>query len=207
MRKVTLFLTMLLCSTERVDAQQRLLERPAIEVLVNSPDGRPVAEVLVKVLSAGTQRVLDEGLTDIKGRISFFRIGWEMFDVQVGGNQCGSVRTLYLRSDWPSVTRVVITYGFCGGFQFPQFSRLLVRFVATDGKPVESVVLKTPEDLPIITSGPSDRDGIIKLAFGWREWANEIVFDAVKPGFLPAKIHHKPWSGNDGEITIVLARE
>jgi|HubBroStandDraft_1064217.scaffolds.fasta_scaffold63609_2 hypothetical protein len=188
---------------------QSRAEYCAFEVVVNSPDSKPVAGTEVAVTRGG--RALGTGLTNEAGiaRICDAPAG-ALLDVEVGGRLCGAVAVRYLSAYWLKTRRVYVNYSNCQGEEFaaPGGCEYTIRTRNEGGAALSGVVFDERQRRAGSVEQPapvSDRYGRI---FRFLGYGGSFTARLEKPGYAPRVLTGDCPVGADPlrDVIVVLSK-
>ena len=187
---------------------QEQTEYCAFEVLVRSPDGKPVVGAEAVLTRDG--RTVGTAVTNKAGVARICDAPSDaLLDVELGGNLCGAVAVRYLRTLWMTTRRVYVTYLNCAGEEWLLAGgcQVTIRTHDESGGPLSGVVFEegapdtTPQERPALVS---DRFGRV---FRFLEYRRSLTARLKKPGYVQRTITVgcPVGSGPVREMTIVLS--
>lgn len=173
----------------------------AFEFQVSSPDGKPLANQIVRLRSeSGLEQ---EGSTDWNGEVRFCDARQEFHELTVGGPWCGQTRVSYITPALPETFRYRVTYKNCHGSVALGGCSYVLRFQTPEGKPVKSRQVLLSRGEKIDRKGSTDEYGRF---FIFLPYESEVFLHPAEGQGDSAKVRLqcRPGGGERKEREIVL---
>lgn len=179
----------------------------AFEVVVKSPDGKPVSK-------AGVSAIDENGITfsrpvtDDEGRARICDVPAGLTDILVGGQRCGAVTVRYLKPYWMKTRSVFVTYQDCGGEDHaaPAGCVLTIRVRNDRAAPLAGVYFSDLVNRPAALQQTSTSDQYGRI-FRFIGFGKTLAGTLVKDGYVPKEVNDQCTPGEAYQHTQVVVLE